>query len=60
MPNKIANYIIESKNELKNVAWPTKKEVKYHTLLVIGISLGVALFLGAVDYVLNAVLDKVI
>lgn len=49
--NKIATYIRESIAEMKKVTWPTKKETYNYTLLVIGISLGVALFLGILDYI---------
>lgn len=57
---KITNYIKTSQQELKKVVWPTRKEVTQHTLLVIGISLGVAIFLGVVDYVLVFVLGLII
>ena len=49
--NKIATYIRESIAEMKKVTWPTKKETYNYTLLVIGISLGVAIFLGILDYI---------
>jgi len=49
--NKITNYIKESIAEMKKVTWPTKKETRNYTLLVIGISIGVALFLGLLDYI---------
>ncbi len=49
--NKLVNYIQSSKTELKKVVWPTKKEITMYTLLVIGISLAVAAFLGALDYI---------
>ena len=45
--NKIVKYVIDSKNELKKVAWPTRKETIKNTMLVIGISLATAVFLGA-------------
>jgi preprotein translocase subunit SecE len=48
--NKLINYIKESIAEMKKVTWPTKKETRNYTLLVIGISVGVALFLGFLDY----------
>jgi len=51
MSNKITNYFQEAKAELKKVTWPTRKETVKHTMLVIGISLGLAAFLGAVDYI---------
>lgn len=48
--NKLTNYVKESVAEMKKVTWPTKKETYNYTLLVIGISLGVAIFLGILDY----------
>ena len=56
--NKLMKYIQESKVELKNVSWPSKKSVQQHTILVIVISLGVAGFLGAIDYVLTSGLQR--
>jgi len=58
--NKLIKYLKDSKNELKKVAWPTKKETTKNTLLVIGVSLGVAFFLGACDYFFTYILEKVI
>lgn len=51
MWNKLVNYIKGSVEEMKKVTWPTKKETKNYTLLVIGISIGVAAFLGALDVI---------
>jgi preprotein translocase subunit SecE len=51
--DRLTNYLKSSYQELRKVVWPTKKEVIQHTLLVIGISLGVAAFLGIVDYILT-------
>ncbi|MDD5043480.1 MAG: preprotein translocase subunit SecE [Patescibacteria group bacterium] len=50
MGNKVVEYVKSAKTELKKVIWPTKKETTNYTMLVIGISLGVAIFLGALDY----------
>ena len=36
--------------ELKSVSWPTTKETINLTILVIGVSFIVALYLGAVDF----------
>ena len=52
---KIAKYIKASIEEMKKVTWPTKKETKNYTILVIGISLAVAAFLGALDYIFSFV-----
>lgn len=48
--NKLTKYIAESAAEMKKVTWPTKKETYNYTMLVIGISLAVAVFLGVLDY----------
>jgi len=49
--NKLTSYIKESIAEMKKVTWPSKKETRNYTILVIGISIGVALFLGLLDYI---------
>ena len=60
MTGKLANYIKGSVEEMKKVTWPTKKETKNYTLLVIGISLSVAVFLGALDFVFSKGLEIII
>jgi len=55
--SRIVKYLIESKSELKKVNWPTKKETTKHTLIVIGMSLFVAAFLGLLDFVFAKVLS---
>jgi len=58
--NKLAQYLVDAKKEMKNVTWPTKAEVKKHTILVIAISLAVALFLGLCDYIISLGIERVI
>ncbi len=58
--NKLTEYIKGSVEEMKKVTWPTKKETYNYTLLVIGISLAVAAFLGALDYIFNLGLELII
>jgi len=60
MINKIVQYFKDSKQELKKVVWPTRKEAFNLTLLVILISLGVAFLLGAIDGVLIFAVSKFI
>jgi preprotein translocase subunit SecE len=49
---------VESKAELKKVTWPTRKELVKHTLIVIGLSLFVAAFLGVLDFAFAKLLTK--
>lgn len=57
---KLTNYVKASVAEMKKVTWPTKKETYNYTLLVIGISLAVAIFLGALDYIFSLGLEYII
>jgi len=47
---KILTFLKETKVELKKVNWPTRKETTKYTLIVIGSSLVVAIFLGGLDF----------
>lgn len=58
--SKVVRYFVEAKEEMRKVIWPSRKETTNHTLLVIGISLGVAAFLGAIDFLLNIGMGKII
>ncbi|MBU4216994.1 preprotein translocase subunit SecE [Candidatus Parcubacteria bacterium] len=48
--NAIINYVKGAIVEMKKVTWPTKNEAKNYTILVIVISIAIAAFLGALDY----------
>ena len=46
---KLIDYIKETRGELRHVSWATRRQAIIFTLLVVGISLAVALFLGLFD-----------
>lgn len=54
---KFKNFFIESRQELKQVQWPTRREAVYLTWIVIAISLILAAFLGGLDYLFSYVLQ---
>ena len=58
--NAILNYIKASKSELEKVTWLTRDQVTKSTVLVIVVSLIIAIFLGAMDYGLNKLLEYLI
>lgn len=60
MSNKLSNYIKASVEEMKKVTWPTRKETYNYTILVIVVSLLVAAFLGALDYIFTWLLELVV
>jgi len=55
--NSIAKYLQDARLELRKVSWPSKQETTNSTMLVIGVSVAVAAFLGAIDYGLNKLLE---
>lgn len=60
MANRIISYFREARGELRKVVWPSRRQTFNDTLLVIVISLVVAAFLGAIDYVLNIGLSRLV
>ncbi len=48
--NKLINYLRDTRGELKHVSWPTQRQTIIYTVLVIGISIVTALYLGALDF----------
>jgi preprotein translocase subunit SecE len=57
---KIINYFKSAWSEAKKVSWPTKKQTINYSLLVIGLSVGFALFFVAIDYIFNMGIEKII
>lgn len=58
--NKLVTFLQEVKAEMSKVIWPTRQEMVVYTLVVIGLSAVLALFLGVVDFGFQALLNKVI
>lgn len=58
--DKTISYVRESYVELKKVVWPTRQEIIQHTIIVIGLSVFVALFLGALDAIFSIGLEKLL
>ena len=45
-PNVLVRYFRETRGELRKVTWPTREESWRLTLIVLGVSLASALFMG--------------
>ena len=56
MFGKLLNYIKDTRNELRHVNWPTKKQTTNFTILVIAVSVAVAAFMGFFDVVFTYLL----
>ncbi len=57
---KIRRFIKEAYAELKRVSWPSRQETVRYTLFIIAFSVGIAFFLGFLDFVFTRLLGQII
>lgn len=55
---RIIGYLKDVRFEMRKVSWPTKRETFRYTLIVIFVSLIVAIFLGALDFIFITLLNR--
>ncbi len=60
MTARIKRFFIESRQELRHVNWPTRREAVRLTLIVIGMSVVLAAFLGGLDLLFSSIIKNVI
>jgi len=53
----VVKFVQDSIDELKRVTWPSKQQTYRLTAYVIGVSLGVGVFLSGTDYVLRQAIN---
>ncbi|HTM69208.1 MAG TPA: preprotein translocase subunit SecE [Candidatus Binatia bacterium] len=58
--NRLVAYVKESKDELRKVAWPSRKVVVRDTVIVVCVSVSMAVFFGVIDYGLSMGLEKLL
>lgn len=56
--DKTIVFLKEVHLEMKKVNWPNRQEVIRYTLIVLGISIVVAAFLGGLDLLFTTLLEK--
>ncbi len=57
---KITQFLREAYGELRRVSWPSREQTIQYTTLVVVISIGIALFLGLLDYLFSDIIKNVI
>lgn len=58
--NALVKYFRDTAAELKQVSWPTQQQAVFYTILVIVISVLVALYLGAFDYLFSRLINSIV
>lgn len=59
-PKKAVEFLKEVRIELKKVTWLTRQETVKYTLIVIGITIALAMFLGSLDFFFSWLLTNYI
>ena len=54
------SFFQQTYDELKKVVWPTREDLIRLTAIVLIISIVVGLYIGAIDFVLNKILEALI
>lgn len=60
MLGKLKLFLLESREEFKRVNWPTRKGAIKMVFIVAALSLVVAVFLGAIDFILIYLLERLL
>lgn len=55
---KLSAFLKEVRLEMKKVNWPNRKETVKYTLIIVGVSVVVAAFLGGLDFLFNTILNR--
>lgn len=58
--SKVSSYINEVIREIKKVTWPSRKQTQDMTLLVIGVSVVVGLYIGALDFIFQKLMTGIL
>lgn len=53
-------YLTEVSNEVKKVTWPSRQQTIDMTVLVVGVSLLIGVYIGALDFLFQELLAKVL
>ncbi len=58
--NRLVRYFKETRAELRKVNWPTRKQATNLTLIVLAVTIAMAIFLGAVDFLFANLLSLLV
>ncbi len=56
----LTKFLREVRIELSKVSWPTRKQTIQYTLAVVGVSVALAVFLGLLDAIFSAGINRLL
>lgn len=57
---RVRDYLKDTRGELRKTTWPTRQQAINLTLIVLAVTIVMAIFLGALDFVFAAVVEAII
>lgn len=57
---KIIQFLKEVRQELEKVRWPTRLEAVKLTLIVVGVSVVLGIYIGGLDFILTKIIELLI
>ena len=58
--NRLVRYFKETRTEIRKVVWPTRKQATNLTLIVIGVTVVMSVFLGVLDFLFQRALGLIV
>ena len=58
--DRVAEYLRDTRGELRKVSWPTRKQATNLTMIVLAVTVAMAIFLGALDFVFAALVRLIV
>ncbi|HYN90041.1 MAG TPA: preprotein translocase subunit SecE [Ardenticatenaceae bacterium] len=59
-PNAAMSYLRQVRSELGKVVWPTRQQALNLTTVVLAVTIGMSLFLGALDFILGRAFEALL
>lgn len=57
---KPVTFFKEVRSEMTKVIWPTRRQAQRLTLMVVGVSVAVGLFIGGLDFLLTKITEAIL
>lgn len=57
--NKVLRYFKDLKSEIKKVVWPTKKQIRNNTIVVLGFMAVAGVFIWVLDAIMGLIVNTV-
>jgi preprotein translocase subunit SecE len=58
--DRVREYLKDTRGELRKTSWPTRKQATNLTLIVLAVTIVMAMFLGALDFVFAALIRAIV